>query len=156
MSFGYSLPNAVAEVERLDVDKRVKQDIISIFQRLNKYEDENTAMDIIQYLIRLWRPRPLTPLTGKNEEWVTLGGKVVNKRCPVIVMKDGIVYNTHGYLYRQPKSNNWYWSEESVKYITFPCSPDETVPEFRQLFFSTKYVPLKWAIRFHLYRKVNP
>lgn len=155
MSFGYSLLNAVAEINRLGVDKRIKQDIISIFQRLDKYDDEHTAIDIIHYLISLWRPKPLTPLTGRDEEWVTLNGKTINRRCPVIVMKDGVAYNTHGYLYSQPKSNNWFYSKESIKYITFPCDPDETLPEFRQLFFNTKYVPLKWAIRFHLYRKVD-
>jgi hypothetical protein len=74
----------------------------SIFNKLSKYE-------------------PLTPLTGKDEEWAEVENNMYqNKRCSYIFKENGIAYNSQGKVFRNEHGS--YTSIGRVN-INFPYTP---------------------------------
>lgn len=92
----------------------------------------STAPYTINILKELLFFRPLTPLTGADDEWVVHnhGPEMYaqNKRCGHVFKRaDGTAYDSEAIIFRDPDGSCWT-SSESRKDITFPYSPkSETV-----------------------------
>lgn len=144
---------AKEEISRLNISEDMKNDIMSIVKTLSKSNYNNAIVgDILIHIVHLWQRKLLTPLTGDSDEWIDCGHYMKNKRCPAVRKQDGKIYYLHEHYYYEPDGGNYVRDWEAKEDIEFPCYPPEWNPQFYQLFFPTKYIPLKWAIKFHLYR----
>ena len=79
---------------------------------------------------RLAMYKPLTPLTGEDDEWHEIedGWYQNNRYSAVFKDKDGRAYNSEGKAFTDD-GEVWYTSKDSKVYITFPYSvPDH--PEY--------------------------
>ncbi len=73
---------------------------------------------------RLVAFKPLTPLTGADDEWTEVSdGMWQNKRCPTVFKRaDGAAYNIDGCIFREP-SGACFTSRDSRVPVTFPYVP---------------------------------
>lgn len=77
---------------------------------------------------KLMRFEPITPLTGKDDEWndvshMSTEPKWQNKRCGhVFKDSDGRAYDSEGKIFRDPDGSTWTNGDSRV-YITFPYTP---------------------------------
>ena len=89
-----------------------------------------TAPYVVNAFKRLAMFKPLSPLTGEDDEWNDTGhGLLQNKRYSAVFKeKDGTVYNIDGKAFSDD-GEVWYKSRESRVNVTFPYAvPDE--PEY--------------------------
>lgn len=78
---------------------------------------------------RLAMFKPLTPLTGEDDEWnETELGCFQNKRYSAVFKdeKNGKAYNTEGKIFSDDGGETWFNNMNSIVYIDFPY----TVPEY--------------------------
>ena len=146
--------------EMKDTVKRVNDHILSIIRIwCDEPLDEPLTSYVCNAIHNICLCKPLTSLTGDDSEWNDVSYNVFqNNRCANVFkqVEDGRSYYLDGFVYQEPGEHGWYTvGVYSRKYITFPCSPSELTTEYRKLIFPTKYVPIKWAVKFHLYRKVK-
>jgi len=71
--------------------------------------------------------KPLTPLTGADDEWVMLnyGGDMVaqNKRCSHVFRRtDGTAYDSQGRVFEEPSGARFTSADSRVE-ISFPYTP---------------------------------
>lgn len=45
----------------------------------------------------------------------------------------------------------YFYCNESSKKIEFPCTVDKLDTKRIKLWFKTKFIPIKWAMKLHLY-----
>ena len=89
-----------------------------------------TAPYVINAFNRLARFKPLSPLTGVDDEWKDIGdGRFQNKRYSAVFKdKDGTAYNIEGKVFTDD-GEIWYTNRDSRVDITFPyVVPDK--PEY--------------------------
>lgn len=89
-----------------------------------------TAPYVINAFSRLAMFKPLSPLTGEDDEWDDVVDSLLqNKRYPSVFKdKDGIAYNTEGKVFSDD-GEVWYTNRNSRVNITFPyVVPDK--PEY--------------------------
>jgi len=149
--------------EDLDMQKAMHKDVLEVLETLsNQGHSGFSAHYIINMIKDLWLYKPLLPLTGDDDEWnfdetIDCNTKLQNKRyCSVFKDREtGKAYWLDGYAYCEPNEDAYFTCRESRKYITFPCDIGELKTEYRKLLFPSKYVPIKWANRLHLYRRVG-
>lgn len=86
-----------------------------------------TAPYTVNTFKRLAMFKPLTPLTGEDNEWNELkSGEYQNKRyCAVFKEKDGKAYNSEGKIFTDD-GEVWYSSKDSFVEITFPYTVPDT------------------------------
>lgn len=81
----------------------------------------NYALGLINRLLN-WKP--ITPLTGDDDEWKEIGMEGIhyqNLRCPAIFKdKDGKAYYTEAKIFSSDGGHTWYTSKDSSEYIQFP------------------------------------
>lgn len=90
-----------------------------------------TASYTVRTFSRLAMFKPLTPLTGKDDEWNEIEhGFFQNRRCSSIFKNEkGEVYNIEGKVFTDDGGETWYINKDSIVYITFPYTvPDN--PEY--------------------------
>lgn len=88
-----------------------------------------SAPYVISKFERLAMFKPLTPLTGEDDEWNEVGtGVFQNKRCSAVFkdQKDGKAYNIEGKIFSDDGGKTWFTNRNSRVYIDFPY----TVPEY--------------------------
>lgn len=91
-----------------------------------------SASYVINTFSRLAMFKPLSPLTGEDDEWDDAGnGCLQNKRYSAVFKeKDGTVYNIEGKVFTDD-GEVWYTSKDSIVDVTFPYTvPDK--PEYIQ------------------------
>lgn len=89
-----------------------------------------TAPYVASMFHRLAMRKPLTPLTGEDDEWRKVGdGLYQNKRYSAVFKdKDGHTYDIEGKVFTDD-GEVWYTNKDSRVYITFPyVVPDH--PEY--------------------------
>lgn len=111
-----------------EMNRLMHDNIIEIVQ---KFADQGhsgfSASYALGILMKLMDYKPLTPLTGKDSEWMDAshGGEPCwqNKRC-TSVFKDsnGRTYDINGRVFRQP-DGSCYTNSDSFVDITFPYTP---------------------------------
>jgi len=81
-----------------------------------------TAPYTIRVFERLAMFKPLTALTGENDEWNELSdGDYQNKRYSAVFKeKDGKAYNIEGKKFTDNGGETWFTGKESRVEITFP------------------------------------
>ena len=87
-----------------------------------------TASYTVNAFKRLAMYKPLSPLTGKDNEWNEIEpGFYQNKRYSAVFKeKDGKVYNCEGKIFTDDGGKSWYTSKDLYIEITFPyIVPDE-------------------------------
>ena len=86
---------------------------------------------LLTLLIPLLKGKPITPLTGKEWEWVNEYGLIQNKRCfSVFKDSDGSAYYTEGYAFSDNGGKTYWTSRESRKTIIFPCDNKQLETEY--------------------------
>lgn len=107
---------------QLAINKNI-MDIIKMFSEQG--HSGTTAGYTISMLSRLLNYKPITSLTGEDDEWTKLDYNdrlaYQNKRC-LSVFKDsqGRAYDTEAKVFSDDNGHTWYTSSDSSEYITFP------------------------------------
>nr|DAP09786.1 MAG TPA: hypothetical protein [Caudoviricetes sp.] len=135
-----------------DVINKNILDIVELFS--SQGHSEFTAGYSMSILERLLRFKPITPLTGEDDEWADVSHEMgqkhfQNKRCSSVFKTvdekgnmieaydiDAIAYSDNGGL-------TWYTSSCFLKNVTFPYEPP-THPEKIYIEY-TEDVPLGWS-----------
>ena len=94
-----------------------------------------SAPYVINTFSRLAMFKPLSPLTGEDDEWkeVTSGG-FQNKRYSAVFKdrKDGTAYNIEGKVFTDNGGETWYTCRDSRVDVTFPyVVPDKPERVYR-------------------------
>lgn len=114
------------DAEGLKMQQAIDKNILDIIEMFSKQgHSGSTAMYTINMLDKLLSYKPITPLTGEDNEWEKLdyGDDIAyqNKRCPsVFKTADGKCYNTEAKVFSDDNGHTWYTSGDSREYITFP------------------------------------
>ena len=93
-----------------------------------------SASYVINAFSRLAKFKPLSPLTGEDDEWMEVStGVFQNKRYSAVFKhgKDGIAYNIDGKVFTDD-GEIWYTSGDSRVNVTFPyVVPDKPEHVYR-------------------------
>ena len=126
---------AKSELARIEHDEEGMQDEMDkcILQLLEVLEKQGHTNHTIHYCLRLFERlanfKPLTPLTGDDDEWKETAKNIFqNKRCSSVFKngKDGKAYDIDGRMFSNDGGNTWYMNANSRVYIDFPyIVPDE-------------------------------
>jgi hypothetical protein len=107
----------------------------SVLEVLEVLENQNhsgfSAGVIIKYIDRLWAGKPLSPLTGEDDEWSDLyDGDLQNKRYSSVFKNKntGECYNIEGRIFVEPDGTAFSCSESAVP-VQFPYTVPDT-PEY--------------------------
>ena len=106
-------------------------DLISLFD--SQGHSGFTASYVAYMFHRLAMLKPVSPLTGEDDEWKDVGGgRFQNKRYSAVFKdKDGTVYNVEGKVFTDD-GKVWYTSKDSMVNVTFPyLVPDEPERVYR-------------------------
>lgn len=123
--------------EDLRMQQTINNDILNVIKQFSEQgHTGTTAQYCISVLTSLLSWRPLSPLTGEDDEWDDVSkyynNKHVvfqNKRCPAVFKEDGKCFNVEGKIFTEDGGHTWYTSRDSRVEITFPytvpISPEE-------------------------------
>lgn len=101
------------------VDKNIL-DLLEVF--VNQGHSNISASYVLSIFDRLAHFRPLTPLTGEDDEWNEVGhGCWQNKRYSAVFKEeDGKAYNMEGKIFSRDNGETWFCNKDSRVYINFP------------------------------------
>jgi len=135
---------AKAELARINTDRDEMQNMMdrNILEIIEKFSEQGhsgfSASYAISFLQRLLNWKPLTPLTGEDDEWNDGGegwplddsGTLQNKRCSAVFKRpDGTAYYIEGKVFSDDGGKSWYTSKDSHIPVEFPFTvPDK--PEY--------------------------
>ena len=158
---------ARAELERIYYDndeygKMMADDVLEVLEVLcNQSHSGISAPVVIDIIKRLWGWKPLTPLTGEDNEWKECGDKqsLQNKRCPAVFKdkKTGKAHIQGARVFVEPNGVRFI-CRLSDEEITFPYTPFDK-PKYIYLMHNTNemevdkqwekgaysFKPLPWA-----------
>lgn len=112
--------------EVLAMQKKVTSDIMQIIQTFIAQQHSGfSAGYILNILDRLLRYKPLSPLTGEDDEWLDCSefgmNELQNKRCMSVFKRpDGTAYWVEGKIFSEDGGKSWYTSKDSRVDIEFP------------------------------------
>lgn len=115
----------------IEMQKEINKDILEIINVFAKQGHSGFTADYcIRVLSRLLRYKPLTPLTGEDDEWESNPFDtelLQNKRYPAVFkdVKNGNAFNTEAKIFSDDDGETWYTSVDSKADISFPY----TVPD---------------------------
>lgn len=102
-------------------------ELLEVFD--NQMHSNCTAPYTAGMFHRLAMFKPITPLTGEDDEWTEVGpGVFQNKRYSAVFKdekKGGKAYNIEGKVFSDDGGETWFTNRNSRVYIDFPY----TVPE---------------------------
>jgi len=131
---------AKKELDRLNKDgdemqEHINNDILEIVQVFaSQGHSKFSASYVLSILNRLLDWKPLTPLTGEEDEWNDVpewdkGENIQqNKRCSAVFRKNfdnGTAYYLNGKVFSNDGGKTWFTNKNSFVPVTFPY----TVPE---------------------------
>lgn len=124
------LKHAGLEPTEDEMQKQMNEHIIHMVEEFSEEEHSGTtAPYALSILKRLLNWEPITPLTGKDEEWQEVGiGMFQNKRCSKIFKdgKNGQAYDIEGTIFRN-QNGATFTNEYSFKPVSFPYMPEEPI-----------------------------
>lgn len=113
-----------------DLATKAILDLIELFD--SQGHSGFSAPYIINTFNRLAMFKPLSPLTGEDDEWSDVGdgGTFQNKRYSAVFKdKDGATYDIDGKVFTDDDGETWYTCKDSRVDVTFPyVVPDK--PEY--------------------------
>ena len=147
LSYAESELNRIGLTEEDEYNGMMRKHILHM---IKEFADEGhsgfSAQYAIQILTKLMSFKPLTPLTGEDDEWCDVSeysGTTTyqNKRCSSVFKegKDGEAYNIDGKVfwewYKDEDGNafkSYYGCRDSRVPVTFPYTvPEEPIYEYR-------------------------
>lgn len=123
---------AKAELDRIPKDndnmqEAVNNDILEIIEKFSEQGHSGlSAGYVIGKISRLLNYKPITPLTGEEDEWYEANsrGDRKNKRCTSVFQKeDGKVIDIDAIIVSDNGGITWYTSGRFYKEISFPYYP---------------------------------
>lgn len=108
-----------------EMQEAICNDILEILQVLSKQGHSGSSMCyLLPRLNTLVNFKPLTTLTGEDDEWTPLGdGRFQNKRCSTIFKdEEGKAYDIEGVVFVD-KDGNAFTNAHSRVRIKFPYTP---------------------------------
>lgn len=127
-----ALNYAKSELALIEKDERGMQEMMNrdILQIIGIFSEQGhsgfSANYAIQVLERLLRFKPLTPLTGADDEWIEPDDRGVrkNKRCSSVFQEEeGTAYDIDGIVVTDNGGITWFKSKEFRKDVAFPYVP---------------------------------
>ena len=126
---------AKSELDRIVKDEDgmqawMNKQIIEIVETFAKQDHSGfSASYALEILKRVLAYKPITPLTGEDDEWGTGASEDQNRRCPSVFRKpDGKAYDIDAVIVSDNGGITWYTSNRFRKEITFPYYPPD-LPE---------------------------
>ena len=119
---------AKKELARIEHDEEgfqnlLDKNVIELLETLcNQGHTNNTAPYVISIFSRLAMYKPITPLTGEDDEWHDCGnGTFQNKRYSAVFKgANGRAYNIEGKIFSDDNGETWWTNKDSKVYIDFP------------------------------------
>lgn len=118
-----------------EMQKRINADILAVLETFSNQEHSNfSAQYVIRTITRLMDWKPITPLTGEDDEWCEPYDSKVNttqqnKRCSSVFRKDydnSTAYHIEGKIFSDDGGQTWFTNRKSFVPVTFPFHvPDE-------------------------------
>ncbi len=134
--------NPLPDDSEYDMDREMRNHILHMIEEFSKEGHSGfSANYAISLLTRLLSYKPLSPLTGEDDEWIDHGDVLQNKRYSA-VFKDkdsGKAYDIEGKVFWEwyenedgEKIKSYFTSRDSRVYIDFPYSvPEKPIYEER-------------------------
>jgi len=128
------LDQLVPEGDGKGMQERINNDVLEIVKVFSAQGHSgfsaSYALNLIQRLLD-WKP--ITPLTGEEDEWkcvdgITNDGTQQNIRCSAVFRKgtdNSTAYYIHGKTFTDDGGKTWYTNRESFVPVVFPF----TVPD---------------------------
>ena len=111
-----------------EYQERMNKDILELIKVISKQGHSGFSVNcVLDYFNRLARYKPLSPLTGEDDEWhEATSGLYQNKRYSAVFKdKDGKAFNIEGKVFSDD-GKSWFQSGQSRVEVTFPYTvPDE-------------------------------
>ena len=114
--------------EALELQKHITSDVMQIVDTFSNQQHSGFSADyLLNIMERVLRYKPLTPLTGNDDEWEDCSQygmeDMQNKRCPSVFKRpDGTAYWVEGKIFSDNGGKTWYTSKDSRVDIEFPFS----------------------------------
>lgn len=120
--------------DELNMQKVIDNNILELIKIFsNQGHTGATASYVISILNRLLEYKPLTPLTGEEDEWEDISKYQnntpgwQNKRCPSIFKNEKGAYWVEGKIFSNDNGKSWYTSSDSCVPVEFPFTvPDKS------------------------------
>lgn len=133
----------------------MNRDVLEVIKVLSNQGHTNSSAQVVIALVkRLWSWKPLTPLTGEDNEWneISTEGLMQNRRYSSVFKnrKTGIAYDIGGRYFQEPDEDISFSCKESHVDIEFPYMPKDKVPVYK-LKYKSDEVPIKEALEKGLY-----
>lgn len=136
-----------------ELQNHINENILDVIKVLESQGHSGMSIEYVKDIIcDLIDYKPLTELTGEDWEWKeSFDGVKQNIRCPSVFMENGVARYNNAYVFREPFDDLYFHCNESSKKIEFPCGVDKLNTKRIKLWFRTKFISVKWAMRLHLY-----
>lgn len=97
----------------------------AILELLDVFDNQGHSGFSAPYVIgkveRLAMFKPLTPLTGEDDEWNEIEpGWFQNKRYSAVFKNETGAYNSQGKIFSDDEGKTWFTNRDSKVYIDFP------------------------------------
>ena len=105
------------------MDRRAAENVMELIQTFsNQNHSGMSGSWVLSVFERLACFKPISPLTGEDDEWMETPHDIYqNKRCPSVFKgPDGRAYDIEGKVFSNDGGKTWYSSRESKVYIEFP------------------------------------
>lgn len=134
---------AEEELKRYNFDfygDNMNKAVLEVLKTLVDQGHTNTSASIvIQFVDRLWSWKPLTPLTGEDDEWISepkfMEGTLQNKRYSAVFKnkETGECYDIEGIVFEEPYDDHYisFTCNKSRVPVTFPYMPPDKYPRYR-------------------------
>ena len=145
----------------LDLDKTnysymLAQQVYDILDFLSdKGHTAQSISEVMLLLNQLVYNKALTTITGNDTEWDKLDDNLlINNRDSRITknIETGKIYFHDAYHFYSPHDTVLFTCNESKKEIHLPIYPQELKTKIIQLMFKPAIIPIKWQMKFHLYK----
>ena len=108
-----------------DPNKWIQESVLELLKVFGKQgHSGSSALFCAKYFKKLALFEPLSPLTGKDDEWNEIGKNTwQNRRCSHVFKEaDGKAYDIEGKVFRD-KNGGRYTGKDSRVYVKFPYIP---------------------------------
>lgn len=124
------IENQCTTPDELEIQKHITENVLALIEVFADQGHSGVSANYVAVLFdHLVHFRPLTPLTGENDEWNDVGyGKYQNRRCcRVFKNADGRAYDSE-YWYKEDENGISYTDKDCRQDIVFPYMPQK--PKF--------------------------
>ena len=123
---------AMDEMSRLgwmneDTDPMQKEMVKCVLELIKVFDSQGHSGFSAPYCLnlfdRLAKWKPISPLTGEDDEWADIDSELYQNKRYSAVFKDkgtGRVYNVEGKVFTRDDGETWYTCNASFVDITFP------------------------------------